>query len=72
MGKAVSKALKSKAEFLLENIPEKFSEDFYQNKQALRDLQIPFSAVNRNWLAGFITRKVRQKKVKLAQQQIAA
>ena len=72
MGKAVSKALKSKAEFLLENVPEKFSEDFVRNKQALRDLQIPFSAVNRNWLAGYLTRKVKQKKEKLASQAAAA
>lgn len=45
----------------MENALEKFSTDFYQNKLALKDLQIPFSPVNRNWLAGYITRKVKQK-----------
>ncbi len=62
MGKAISRNLKSKVEFLLENIPEQFSEDFYRNKQVLKDLKIPFSAVNRNWVAGLITRKIRAQK----------
>lgn len=61
MGKAVPKGLKSRAAVLLESFPEKFTLDFEKNKLVLAELQMPFFKKDRNVIAGFITRKVRQK-----------
>ncbi len=61
MGKAIVKGLKTKADFLLKAVPEKFSGDFEKNKGALAELGIPFTKLNRNLLAGYITREVKKK-----------
>lgn len=61
MGKAIAKGLKTKADFLLKAVPEKFSVDFEKNKGILVDLGIPFTKLNRNLLAGYITREVQKK-----------
>ncbi len=62
LGKAIVKGLKTKADFLLKAIPEKFSEDFEKNKSVFVELGIPFTKLNRNLLAGYITREIRKKK----------
>ncbi|MEK6972768.1 MAG: 30S ribosomal protein S17e [archaeon] len=60
MGKAISKALKSKAETLLELMGEKFIQDFDANKKVLQQLDMPYSKVERNIIAGYITRLKNQ------------
>lgn len=61
MGKAIPRGLKTKAEFLIKNIPEKFGPDFEKNKKSIVELAIPFTKLNRNLVAGYITRKLRKK-----------
>ena len=61
MGKAVSKGLKTKAEFLLKAIPERLSGNFEKNKSVLVELGIPFTKLNRNLLAGYMSRELRKK-----------
>lgn len=61
MGKAVPKNLKSRASILIKEFPEKFTIDFDKNKQFLNSLQLPFTNEVRNLIAGYITRKVKQK-----------
>lgn len=63
MGKAISKGLKSKAEFLLKTVPEKFGTEFEKNKHTLVELGIPFTKLNRNLLAGYIAREFKKKQV---------
>ena len=62
MGKAVLKAIKSRARYLLKYYKEKFTEDFVHNKTVLNSLKLQLTDVQRNTLAGFIGRKVRQSK----------
>ena len=61
MGKSVPRGIKSRAEYLTSNYPEQFSENFTKNKETLSKLELPFSKVTRNILAGFIGRLVKAK-----------
>ncbi len=56
MGKAVPRIIKNRAKALLEAFPDKFSEDFEQNKQFIRSLQLPFSKLEINLMAAYIAR----------------
>ncbi len=56
MGKAVPKSIKSRAEYLLENFKEKFSTDFEKNKTVINGIDLPLSKVDRNIMAGYISR----------------
>lgn len=56
LGKAISKSIKTHCEAVLEKFPEKFSADFEKNKKALSEMDLPFSKVERNLIAGFIAR----------------
>ena len=58
MGKAVPRAVKIRANKLIELLPEKFSSDFEKNKSVLNELNLSFSKTDRNLIAGFITRKI--------------
>ncbi|PIU21610.1 MAG: 30S ribosomal protein S17e [Candidatus Diapherotrites archaeon CG08_land_8_20_14_0_20_34_12] len=60
MGKAISKAIKAKAENLLELIGDRFSADFDKNKKVLQQLEMPYSKEERNVIAGYITRLKNQ------------
>ncbi len=60
MGKAVPKGIKSRANLLIESFPETFTKDFDKNKEFVMQLKLPFSKKERNVMAGFITRKVKQ------------
>ncbi|MBU0636497.1 30S ribosomal protein S17e [Candidatus Micrarchaeota archaeon] len=62
MGKALLKGLRTKADLLLQEAPEKFGTDFEKNKRALTELGIPFAKINRNLIAGYMARKLEQKK----------
>lgn len=60
MGKAVPKGIKARANFLMQEFPESFSEDFEKNKEFINSLDLPFlTRLNRNLIAGFISRKVK-------------
>ena len=60
MGKAVPKAIKSRAEILIKMFPDKFSKDFEKNKREIDALDLEFSKTDRNIIAGFITRKIAE------------
>ena len=63
MGKAVSKSLKIRAEILMKEFPDKFSNDFERNKEFINTLDLPLSKQQRNLVAGFISRKSENKEV---------
>ncbi len=62
MGKAVPKIIKHRAKILMEKFPDKFSDDFEKNKQFLKSLNLPFSKLEINLMAGFIARVLDGKK----------
>jgi len=62
LGKAVPKSIKLRAETLLKRFAGKFGSDFEQNKRIIDELKFPFSRFDRNMIAGFITRKINEKK----------
>ncbi len=60
MGKAVPKGIKSRANILIEHFADKFGKDFDLNKKFVMGMKLPFSKKERNVMAGFITRKMKQ------------
>lgn len=56
MGKSVPKGIKSKANVLLQEMPEKFNTKFEDNKKNIVELKLPFSKWTTNVMAGFMTR----------------
>ena len=62
MGKAVPKSIKSRVEELMEFFPDKFSTDFDKNKELLNELGLSISRFDRNMIAGFMTRKIKDLK----------
>lgn len=65
MGNIRSKDIKKTAFDLREEYPDKFSDDFEKNKQAINELNITNEKFARNKIAGYITRIARHgKKVK--------
>ena len=62
MGKAVPKSIKSRVESLLEKFPDRFGTDFEKNKLVLAELNLTLSRFDRNMIAGFLTRKMNDKK----------
>ncbi|MFH1256028.1 MAG: 30S ribosomal protein S17e [Candidatus Diapherotrites archaeon] len=61
MGKAVPRIIKVRAEELVNEMPGSFSVDFDKNKEVLATMDLPFSKVQRNLVAGFISRIIQQK-----------
>lgn len=61
MGKSVSKGLKYKAEVLVKELPERFSNNFDKNKEELNTMDLGLSKTSRNVLAGYIVRLVARK-----------
>ena len=66
MGKSVPKNIKRKSEYLLNTYPERFSTDFEKNKTVLMEMELPLSMQARNWVAGFISRSLTEKKKQAA------
>ncbi|MCD6478668.1 MAG: 30S ribosomal protein S17e [Candidatus Diapherotrites archaeon] len=56
MGKAVPKIIKHRAKELLATYPDKFCKDFEKNKQFIRSLELPFTKLEINLMAGYISR----------------
>lgn len=65
MGKSVPKGIKSKANVLLQEMPESFNDQFATNKKNIVELKLPFSKWTTNVMAGFMTR--HHKKIKAAE-----
>ena len=62
MGKAVPKGIKARAEEVQKYFPDKITGHFDQNKALLNSLGLPLTKTNRNLIAGFLTRTIRQAK----------
>jgi ribosomal protein S17E len=60
MGKAMLKPLKTKAEYMLEELGDKLTIDFENNKKVIVGLNLPFSKTVVNKLAGFIAREKKK------------
>ncbi|MEM7819592.1 MAG: 30S ribosomal protein S17e [Candidatus Aenigmatarchaeota archaeon] len=60
MGNIRSKYIKKIAFELKNKYPEKFTNDFEKNKQALKELNIINEKVTRNRIAGYITRIMKR------------
>lgn len=56
------KSIKRRVETLLELYPKRFGEDFDKNKEILGELGLSLSRFDRNMIAGFLTRKVKDLK----------
>ena len=64
MGNSVPKAVKIRAEVLIQEKPELFSMNFEKNKKVMNDLELPVSKHNRNLIAGYIVRMLKDKEAK--------
>lgn len=53
---------------LLENNPDRFTNDFEKNKQAIKEIAIVRSKVLRNRIAGFITSVMRRNEIERERQ----
>lgn len=53
-----------RVETLLEEIHDKLSPDFEKNKALLYSFHMPFSKVDRNIMAAYITRRIKAEKKK--------
>ena len=62
MGRIKTKLVKRTGEELFRNNPNKFSEDFEDNKKVLPELTELNSKKLRNVIAGYVTRLVRKAK----------
>ncbi len=62
MGKAVPKGIKTKAAIIMKEMPEGVSESFEGNKTTINSLVLPIGKWTRNVMAGFMARKIKQKK----------
>jgi small subunit ribosomal protein S17e len=71
MGKSVPKGIKSKANIILKEMPDSFSEKFEQNKKVVTELKFPFSKWTTNVMSGFITRHKRKQAKALLKEQEA-
>ncbi|MBI5332109.1 MAG: 30S ribosomal protein S17e [Candidatus Aenigmarchaeota archaeon] len=64
MGRIRGKDIKAVAFDLHDAYPEKFSEDFEQNKRSVNELNLFDSKKKRNRVAGYVVRVVRNAKRK--------
>ncbi len=60
MGQQRTRVVKRQAKKIYEKIPEEFSTDFQENKEKLKELDLPISKVNRNIIAGYIIKLVEE------------
>lgn len=60
MGKQRTRIVKRKARKIYDKIPAKFTMDFQENKEILKELDLPVTKVNRNIMAGYIIQLVEK------------
>ena len=65
MGKSVPKGIKSKANIILAEMPQSFTEKFESNKKIINELKLPFSKWTTNVMSGFITRTKKNTRIAL-------
>jgi len=62
MGRIKTTMIKRTANTLIKTYPEKFTEDFEKNKQAVEELSEMESKKLRNIIAGYLTRLTRKQR----------
>ncbi len=65
MGTSIPRKFRRVADQLMERFPDYFTDDFEKNKEALSKLGLypqQMSKQVRNWIAGYITRKMKKEK----------
>jgi ribosomal protein S17E len=62
MGKSMSNKIKSKAKIIIKEFKNELSTDFRKNKDFLKELNMPFSKLTINLMAGYITRVLKAEK----------
>ena len=65
MGTSLPRKFRRVAEQLMERFPDYFSDSFEKNKEALSKLGLypqQMTKKVRNWIAGYITRKMKKRK----------
>lgn len=63
MGKQMTNILKSKAKELYDRYPDKFCENYEENKKRVEEAGLfDYSKTDRNLVAGYITRLKKQEK----------
>ena len=60
MGKILTKTLKNKALEVHAVFTDKFNDNFEDNKQFMRSLELPYSKKVQNVMSGFLTRHVKK------------
>ena len=60
MGKAVPSSIKRRANELLELLKDKLTKDYYHNKQLIDSLGLNLSKYERNVMAAYLTRKIKE------------
>ena len=61
MGNIKQTNLKRQAEKLVEQNDDKFSDDFNKNKEILKEMNVIPSKTNRNKIAGYIVKVIKNK-----------
>ena len=56
MGNSMLKPLKTKTDFMIEQLGDKFNTDFENNKKVIASLNLGFSKKTRNRMAGYAVR----------------
>lgn len=67
MGTSIPRKFRRVADQLMEKFPDHFSDSFEKNKEALSRLGLypqQMTKKVRNWIAGYITRKMKKRKKK--------
>ena len=67
MGTSIPRKFRRVADQLMEKFPDYFSDSFEKNKEALSKLGLypqQMTKKVRNWIAGYITRKMKKKRGK--------
>jgi ribosomal protein S17E len=64
MGTAMLKPLKTKAEYMMELLGDKLNDNFENNKKVIRSLNLPFSKITTNKIAGYIASQKKKAKRK--------
>ncbi len=67
MGTSLPRKFRRVADELMERFPDYFSDDFEKNKDALRRLGLypqQMTKQVRNWIAGYITRRMKRARKK--------
>ena len=62
MGNSMLKPLKTKSDYIKEQLGDKISTDFEENKKVLNSLDLPLSKKTRNRMAGYLVRVSKKAK----------